>query len=188
MTTLLKRLSVSMSEKMRLGDECSTPRTLTSSTSFNDFSMHVATDVDHEQGADAQGAAGAHAPMQASVFGSSAPTSGYAGLGSSAALKIPRSSMAHLLAQRALGSGLSGDAGTPRSSLDVPAPSSAATSPRASIEAPSPRSPGGPMGAAAEEPPSPRSPRTPGGRRKKQTKVDGMDYYEFCELIRSSSL
>jgi hypothetical protein len=44
MTTLLKRLSVSMSEKMRLGDECSTPRTLTSSTSFNDFSMHVATD------------------------------------------------------------------------------------------------------------------------------------------------
>jgi hypothetical protein len=30
-------------------------------------------------------------------------------------------------------------------------------------------------------------PRAP-SRRKREGKIDGMDYYEFCELIRSSSL
>jgi hypothetical protein len=41
MTTLLKRLSVSINEKMGLRDESATPKTLASSTSFNDFSLHV---------------------------------------------------------------------------------------------------------------------------------------------------
>jgi hypothetical protein len=38
------------------------------------------------------------------------------------------------------------------------------------------------------EPASPRSPRTPGGRRRKSGKIDGVDYYDYCELIRTSSL
>jgi hypothetical protein len=35
--------------------------------------------------------------------------------------------------------------------------------------------------------PAPSSPRTPGGRRRKQ-KIHGLDYYEFCELVRAGSL
>lgn len=65
---------------------------------------------------------------------------------------------------------------TPRSSLDLPNASSIST-PRASL---------------CEEgdgmPASPKSPRTPGGKRKKGNKIHGLDYYEFCELVRAGSL
>ncbi|KAL4419267.1 hypothetical protein ABPG77_004825 [Micractinium sp. CCAP 211/92] len=103
----------------------------------------------------------------------------------SPALSIPRTSVAHLLEQRLK----TAECGTPRSSLDMPSPS--LPTPRASlggVSMGSPLTPRAPAAADASEPASPRSPRTPGGRRRKSGKIDGMDYYEFCELIRSSSL
>jgi hypothetical protein len=84
------------------------------------------------------------------------------------ALSIPRTSVSAIL-QRDYGSG------TPRSSLDdfsggsVPTPHTA---------------------LSGDEPPtpsSPRSPTTPGGRRRRAQKIHGMDYYEFCELVRAGS-
>jgi hypothetical protein len=152
---------------------------MASSTSFNDFSMHVAHEVDDDHSEQLHAPTAPHAshlPSAPPILSTSAPTT--LGLASSSALKIPRSSLAHLLAQR------SAEAGTPRSSLDV-APSSGTPTPRNSLS--SPRSPTL-AASAADEPASPRSPRTPGGRRKRAQKIDGMDYYEFCELIRSSSL
>lgn len=81
------------------------------------------------------------------------------------ALSIPRTSVSSIL-QRDYGSA------TPRSSLDdfsagsVPTPHTA---------------------MSGDEPSSPRSPTTPGGRRRRAQKIHGMDYYEFCELVRAGS-
>jgi hypothetical protein len=94
------------------------------------------------------------------------------------ALNIPRSSVAHFLSQ----SSTRPDSGeTPRSSLDTTFASGSTSylpTPRASMSEDIP-----------ETPRSPTSPTSPSGRRKaKSQKIDGLDYYEFCELIRSSSL
>jgi len=66
--------------------------------------------------------------------------------------------------------------GTPRSSLELCETASLPT-PRASL-------------CCDEVPSSPTSPTSPGSnaRKKRQSKIHGMDYYEFCELVRAGSL
>lgn len=66
--------------------------------------------------------------------------------------------------------------GTPRSSLELCETASLAT-PRASL-------------CCDEVPSSPTSPTSPGSntRKRRQSKIHGMDYYEFCELVRAGSL
>lgn len=51
MATLLKRLSVTINEKMGRSDEAFTPKALASSTSFNDFSLHVGNEGEAQGGA-----------------------------------------------------------------------------------------------------------------------------------------
>lgn len=185
--SILRRISLSLGAK---ADGRELPR----GTSFNDLSMGAASWGDdgespqeRPQGfsppASVSVPASPRLPVHTSPFGSSAPGTG--GFLKSPALSIPRTSVAHLLEQRLK----TAECGTPRSSLDMPSPS--LPTPRASlagVSAGSPLSPRAPAAADASEPASPRSPRTPGGRRRKSGKIDGMDYYEFCELIRSSSL
>ncbi|KDD73674.1 hypothetical protein H632_c1939p0 [Helicosporidium sp. ATCC 50920] len=74
--------------------------------------------------------------------------------------------------------GVDSPSATPRSALV--APQLSVGSPL-SVAVPS-------MEGTGELPSSPRSPQSPGGRRKRSPKIDGLDYYEFCELLRSSSL
>ncbi|KAK2076125.1 hypothetical protein QBZ16_001057 [Prototheca wickerhamii] len=76
-------------------------------------------------------------------------------------LRIPRTTMG-------LGMGRA-DGGAPAS----PGSGAPLSTPRESLE--------------ASAPGTPSSPLTPGGRRR-SPKIDGLDYYEFCELIRSSSM
>jgi len=66
--------------------------------------------------------------------------------------------------------------GTPRSSLELCETASLPT-PRTSL-------------CCDDVPSSPTSPNSPGSmaRKKKQSKIHGMDYYEFCELVRAGSL
>ena len=66
--------------------------------------------------------------------------------------------------------------GTPRSSLELCETASLPT-PRASL-------------CCDDIPSSPTSPTSPGSnaRKKRQSKIHGMDYYEFCELVRAGSL
>eukprot|EP00887_Chlorella_sp_A99_P002981 scaffold24.g2981.t1 len=191
MATLLRRLSVQLDKRREAVAPPASP--LAASSSFNDFSMHIQAEVEREMdvaiapGASQMGPGNGNSvaskeALGAGPVGSSSPfvvgsaPPGFSGLAPprSPALKIPRTSVAHLLSQA---SGL----GTPRNSVDAgaaPSIGGTAPSPRASLEDPgSPRTPR-----------SPRSPLTPGGRRRKEGKIDGMDYYEFCELIRSSSL
>ncbi|KAL4420011.1 hypothetical protein ABPG75_007109 [Micractinium tetrahymenae] len=187
--SLLRRISLSRAEKTER-------RELPRGTSFNDLSMGAASWGDdgesHQerpQGSPAPPLAPASVPasprvlpIHATPFGS-APAPG--GFLKSPALSIPRTSVAHLLEQRLK----TAECGTPRSLLDMQSPS--LPTPRASMGSSSPGSPltpRAPAAADASEPGTPRSPRTPGGRRRKSGKIDGMDYYEFCELIRSSSL
>lgn len=88
------------------------------------------------------------------------------------ALKIPRTSVGQILNRADI-------VGTPRSSLESPA--STGVTPRSFQDRLSEDVP--------ETPRSPNSPNSPtGGRRRRSPKIDGLDYYEFCELIRSSSL
>jgi len=89
------------------------------------------------------------------------------------ALTIPRTSVAHILLRE---SSLS----TPRSQLDMPSSASLPTPSHSLTAADEPGSP--------KSPKSPKSPTTPGGRRRRQQKIHGMDYYEFCELVRAGSL
>lgn len=183
MATLLKRLSLSL-ERSSMGPRetgpTGGPSNLQHTSSFNDFSMHVGQEVDshldhvESKRPDSRPRDVPRGDRPSPFVVGSAPASG-AGLTAglppfkSPALKIPRSSVAHILSRV--------ESSTPRSSLDAPA---SAPSPREGA-LPSPRS-------SLEEPASPRSPTTPGGRRRRAQKIDGLDYYEFCELIRSSSL
>ncbi len=108
------------------------------------------------------------------------PPAGRTFAASTRPLSIPRASIAHVLgaALPPDGGGASRrdsmsvtSLGTPRSPLGADAAGSAPT-PRASL---------------ADEPASPRSPTTPGGRRRRAQKIHGLDYYEFCELVRAGS-
>lgn len=162
---------------------------LMSAVSFNDFSMHVMMD-DEEHG-------GRHGdivpksqittqpvaipPMSGSeVFN---PNLGkiktpQSPVSLSNSLKIPRTSVAGILGTPKA-SILNNEDTTPRSSLDLYEGSSLPT-PRASISRE--------VDGEASTPVSPNSPRTPGGRRRKPNKIHGLDYYEFCELVRAGSL
>jgi hypothetical protein len=73
--------------------------------------------------------------------------------------------------------GLAGAGETPRSSLDLydTTISSAPTPTRRSAD------------GEESAPVSPRSPKTPGGRRRKQ-RINGLDSFEWLELVRGSSL
>lgn len=194
MATLLRRLSLNIdrSASARIGDEqpgsarAAALPTLPSNTSFNDFSMHVGQEVEtgsHES----QGnflpprrySYDFPLPGSLSPVRSSAPVAGRT-FAASKALSIPRTSIAHVLGAPLPpdGGGASrrdsmsvASLGTPRSPLGADAAGSAPT-PRASL---------------ADEPASPRSPTTPGGRRRRAQKIHGLDYYEFCELVRAGS-
>lgn len=175
MTTLLKRLSMNLERRVHnsLGDDASGPtRGMASTHSFNDFSMHINQEVDDHMdhhSSDTRPVAmpemPTRAPPRASPFAVGSAPASMAPI-TTKALRIPRTSVASILMRE--------PSSTPRSSLDL-----AATS------LPSPRH------SMADEPGSPKSPRsptTPGGRRRKQQKIHGMDYYEFCELVRAGSL
>ncbi|KAL4533684.1 hypothetical protein Ndes2526B_g07415 [Nannochloris sp. 'desiccata'] len=157
-------------------DESANPsRGLAASHSFNDFSMHTQQDIDdhHEthmsttQPIDMREPA-AKAPVRTSPFTVGSAPAGMAPISTSSALKIPRNSVASIL----LPSHSTG--GTPRSSLELSWNS-----------LPTPRHS---MSDEPSSPKSPKSPTTPGGRRRKSQKIHGMDYYEFCELVRAGSL
>lgn len=90
------------------------------------------------------------------------------------ALTIPRTPVAHILLRE---SSLS----TPRSQLDMPSAASLPTPSHSLTGA-------GDEPGSPKSPKSPKSPTTPGGRRRRQQKIHGMDYYEFCELVRAGSL
>lgn len=115
----------------------------------------------------------------AAASGTSAPSMIHGGAvippnGIPKALTIPKTSVAAAL----LGTPKKfNDGETPRSSLDLYETSSVPT-PRASLSVDE-----GTNGVA-----DPASPRTPGGRKKKNNKIHGLDYYEFCELVRAGNL
>ena len=167
-------------------------RKLMSTVSFNDFSMHVMMDEDHadghidksglnnsnrsvtqpvsiptSQGMDAQD----FNAMKLDKIKTSSPLIG------SKSMSIPRNSVASIFTtpKAAMAS-----VETPRSSLDL-CESSSLPTPRASISSRE-------LDGDESAPVSPRSPRTPGGRRKRHNKIHGLDYYEFCELVRAGSL
>lgn len=100
--------------------------------------------------------------------GSGAPTSPV-----SKSLGIP--SVASIFGTPKVGLAVAGE--TPRSSLDLydTTISSAPTPTRRSAD------------GEESVPVSPRSPKTPGGRRRKQ-RIDGLDSFEWLELVRGSSL
>lgn len=168
---------------------------LASAVSFNDFSMHVMLDGDHqvqydETPCDASTMAGCEKerPMTQPV---SIPTASQgvnmsnnndkappSPLFISKTLKVPRTSVASILGTPKASTVAAAE--TPRSSLDLIETSSMPT-PRASLSSRDAEGDG-------SVPVSPRSPKTPGGRRKKQNKIHGLDYYEFCELVRAGSL
>lgn len=163
-------------------------RRLMSTLSFNDFSMHVMMDEDHGKSyGDVAIPATQTMPVAIPppVNGSdvhnphlSKIKTSQPAIKISDSLKIPRTSVAQILGTPKASIQNYEDT-TPRSSLDVFEGSSVPT-PRASIS----RDGDG----EGSIPVSPKSPRTPGGRRKKQNKIHGLDYYEFCELVRAGSL
>lgn len=162
---------------------------LMSTVSFNDFSMHVMMDEDHgashvhEFGPTSQAltqpvaipAVGKSDMFKPSLGKIKTPQSP---ISISNSLKIPRTSVAGILGTPKA-TILNMEDTTPRSSLDLHEGSSVPT-PRASISKDA--------DGEGSTPVSPKSPRTPGGRRKKQNKIHGLDYYEFCELVRAGSL
>ena len=165
---------------------------LMSAVSFNDFSMHVMMDEDHggsygditvptSQTAIQTKPVSIPPPVRGSdVFKPSlgkirTPQSPVA---ISNSLKIPRTSVAGILGTPKA-STQNYEETTPRSSLDLYEGSGLPT-PRASLSRE--------VDGEGSTPVSPKSPRTPGGRRKKQNKIHGLDYYEFCELVRAGSL
>lgn len=167
---------------------------LASAVSFNDFSMHVMLDGDHqvqydEKPCDASTMAGsgkerpitqpmsipnASQGMDMSNNDKAPPSP----LFISKSLTIPRTSVASILGTPKAATMAAAE--TPRSSLDLIETSSMPT-PRASLSSRDTEGDG-------SVPVSPRSPKTPGGRRKRQNKIHGLDYYEFCELVRAGSL
>ncbi|RMZ57475.1 hypothetical protein APUTEX25_004309 [Auxenochlorella protothecoides] len=140
---------------------------MASSPSFNDFSLHVGQDMDHPIEHSVERPLHRPAVDARSTFASSAgqnPGGAVTNfpllLSRASPLRIPRSTAAYGLGKS--------EAGIP------PSPGGASLStPRESME--------------TSVPGTPSSPRTPGGRRR-SPKIDGLDYYEFCELIRSSSM
>lgn len=166
-------------------------RRLMSTVSFNDFSMHVMMDEDHGKSyGDITVPTSQTATMPVALApplnGSDVhnPNLGKIRTPQSAikvttnSMKIPRTSVAAILGTPKSSSQSYEDT-TPRSSLDL-FDGSGIPTPRASIS----READG----EGSSPVSPKSPRTPGGRRKKQNKIHGLDYYEFCELVRAGSL
>ncbi|KAI7836878.1 hypothetical protein COHA_009278 [Chlorella ohadii] len=108
MTSLLKRLSITKARLEDAGVPSSASARLTSSTSFSDFSMGAHQDADDHHAPAPLAAAPADAcPPSPSVLATSAPAAGYgfSGLAESAALRIPRASMAHILEQRLFANG-----------------------------------------------------------------------------------
>ena len=161
-----------------------------STVSFNDFSMHVMMDEDHGDGhIDKSGLNNSNRSVTQPV---SIPTSQgmdrqdfntakldriktSSPLIVSKSMSIPVASIFTTPKAAAMAS-----AETPRSSLDL-CESSSLPTPRASISSRE-------IDGDESVPVSPRSPRTPGGRRKRHNKIHGLDYYEFCELVRAGSL
>ena len=179
-------------------------KSLSQTISFSDFSMHVMDDEEHmgyashtkqtppglpspprivtrpvaiPGGKDCDAHGGGRASLgedlsnlriHTKAVGNGVPTSPI-----SKSLGIP--SVASIFGTPKVGLGAAGE--TPRSSLDL------YDSTISSAPTPTRRS------ADGEEsmPVSPRSPKTPGGRRRKQ-RIDGLDSFEWLELVRGSSL
>lgn len=212
MSSILRRLTSQLDQKGVVTQSCPTDgargnspgervildrdddKRLMSTVSFNDFSMHVMMDEDEGAVKDNPFCATPQALTQpVTISPAVAERVDVYDLDNSnlgriktqqspitipKGLKIPRTSVAGILGTPRA-SMLTHEDTTPRSSLDLYETSSLPT-PRTSISKE--------CDAEGSVPVSPKSPRTPGGRRKKQNKIHGLDYYEFCELVRAGSL
>ena len=169
-------------------------KSLSQTISFSDFSMHVMDEEEHVHGhvQRASGNPGLPSPPRIATKPVAIPgghddvtsldaelsnlrihTKGVPASPLSKSLGIP--SVASIFGTPKVGVGTSGE--TPRSSLDLydTSISSAPTPTRTSAD------------GEESVPVSPRSPKTPGGRRRKQ-KINGLDSFEWLELVRGSSL
>lgn len=168
MTSLLKKLSLQLERPSNLRD--STPGTpLVSHPSFNDFSFHVqeeiSSDVDLK-------------PENSSYkkFCSDAKPS------STEQLYVPASPFGPPVVGSAP-AGLAPINAPKTAALAIPSHSPTQYLVESTPKSTTPR-------RSTDLPATPRSPTSPGSQRRhpKSPKINGMDYYDFCELLRSSSL